>query len=105
MKVTWNNAEDDEVVEAAMADWLAHTKQEAEERGVLYPFVYLNYAGQSQTDVYTTSVTPKDLKKLQDIRAKYDPTFALAKLWPGGVKLPAPATTPGDDDHHHHHGP
>ena len=93
MRAGWDNAEDDEIVEAAMVDWLAHTAQEAEERGVLHPFVYLNYAGPSQSpDVYTTSVAPNDLSKMQDIRAKYDPEFALAKLWPGGVKLPAPAT-------------
>jgi len=96
MKVTWNNAEDDEAVEAAMAQWIAHVSQLADERGVLYPFVYLNYAGQTQTDVYTTSVTPEDLAKLQEVRAKYDPTLALATLWPGGVKLPTPAaSTPG----------
>jgi len=91
MSAIWSNAEDDELVEAALSDWLAYASQEAEERGVLHPFVYLNYSGQSQAaDVYTTDVSPEDLAKMQDIRAKYDPEFALAKLWPGGVKLPAP---------------
>lgn len=70
MKVTWTDAENDDAIQAAMEEWLAYCKEQAEARGVLHPLVYLNYAGQTQTDVYTSSVTPEDLKKMQKIRGE-----------------------------------
>ena len=88
-KVQWDNPEDDDAVTLAMDQWLDYVTKEAKKRKVLNPLLYLNYIGQSQTNVYTESLTPADLKKIKQVRDKYDPKRALAKLWPGGFKIPA----------------
>jgi len=87
IKVTWENAEDDKVIQDTMAEYLKWIEDIAEERGILRPFMYMNYIDSSQP-VYESSLAPEDLSKMKEIQATYDPDLVFQKLVPGGYKLP-----------------
>ena len=87
VKVSWDNAEDDEAIEETMAEYLKWIEDTAEERGILRPFMYMNYVDVSQP-IYESSLAPEDLSRMKEIQASYDPDLVFQKLVPGGYKLP-----------------
>lgn len=88
IKANWDNAEDDEVIKATMSEYLKWIEETAEERGILRPFMYLNYVDPSQP-VYESSLAPEDLARIKEIQASFDPDLVFQKLVPGGTKLPS----------------
>lgn len=81
----WQNRSDDDAVIAFMKEALDKMKQDAESRGQLLPFVYMNYAWTHQDPI--NSYGAENKKKLQHASKKYDPEGLFQKSCPGGFKL------------------
>jgi hypothetical protein len=84
--MTWTDPCDDVPMTNATNELATWAREEARQRGILDPFVYLNYANGEQS-VYEGSLAPEDMKRLRDVQKKYDPEGVFAKLWKGGFKL------------------
>lgn len=82
---TWNTAESDAKVVSTTKEMLAQINDEASEREVNHPYIYMNYAweGQRVVDGYG----PESKKDLLRISQKYDPHGVFQKAVPGGFKL------------------
>lgn len=81
----YTHPEDDEVVQAGMESIVAAQKAILEERGLLIPYQYLNYA-----DIYQDPIGSygDDVKaRLQDVSKRYDPKGVFQKQVPGGFKV------------------
>lgn len=63
-------------------DWM---EREAQRRGLLSRWLYLNYARPDQP-VYE-SFGEENHAELKSIKEKYDPENILGRLWHGGFKL------------------
>jgi len=81
----WSREEDDEAMHAAFGGFLDRAVVLAKELGLHHPFVYSNYANQTQ-DVFA-GYGKKNRKRLRDIQKKYDPEGVFSKLQPGYFKL------------------
>ena len=83
--LTWASADDSAEVEA----WVAAVNAEIHEKLVAAnateTYTYLNDADKGQ-EVFQT-YGRENLRKLQDIRAKYDPNRVFTDLMPGGFKV------------------
>ncbi|KAG7089974.1 hypothetical protein E1B28_011599 [Marasmius oreades] len=86
--VTWDDPADELVMRNATNALGAWGEAEAERRGVLSQFVYLNYANEEQR-IYERAVTKEDLDRLRTVQKTYDPSGTFVKLWKGGYKIPA----------------
>lgn len=73
-------------MEGKMQELLLWAEDTARARGLLHPFIYMNYAGVNQ-DVMGRSVDPEDMENLLRIRETYDQDHVFEKLWKGGYKL------------------
>jgi hypothetical protein len=82
---TWNSADDDERIHAAIHDLLVKFKQVAGEKHLLHRYIFTNYAYQKE-DVFA-SYGEESLKKLKVVSKKYDPKAIFQKAVPGGFKL------------------
>ncbi|KAF2500732.1 FAD-binding domain-containing protein [Lophium mytilinum] len=60
-------------------------RKEAESSGLLHPFVYLNYAASWQKPF--ESYGDRNLKRLKDVRGRFDPDGVFTKLQPGSLHL------------------
>ena len=83
--VTWADEADDEVIISSVTDLFAKFDAFAAARGGLDPFVYLNYAYSTQEPIQSYGAA--NVKKLQAVSRKYDPSGVFQKLVPGGFKL------------------
>ncbi|CAG9998328.1 unnamed protein product [Clonostachys byssicola] len=81
----WKNKSDDETVLGMMKDGLAKMKADAESRGQLLPFVYMNYAFSHQDPL--ASYGEENREKLAQASKKYDPEGVFQKGITGGFKL------------------
>lgn len=81
----WNNAADDDAVNAAVNRFFDKTVALAKEKGLLHPWIYPNYANKGQ-DVYA-GFGEENRKKLKKIQKKYDPEGIFDKLQPGYFKV------------------
>jgi hypothetical protein len=82
---TWLHAADDAKFEAAVRTFVRKSQDAARERGLLHPFVYLNYAAPWQDPIASYGAAEK--KRLQQVSKKYDPARIFQKAVPGGFKL------------------
>ncbi|KAI1812291.1 hypothetical protein GGS20DRAFT_578438 [Poronia punctata] len=82
----WDNEEDDKIVHKFGDRFISTLNSRSKARGIDYPFVYLNDADPSEKP-FKLYGQGKSLKKLRDIRDKYDRNHHFQKLLPGGFKL------------------
>jgi len=87
IKVSWSLPSEDALVLDAMSQWLDWVESTASERGILHPFIFMNYADTSQP-VYANNVKPETLAVMKKTQAKYDPEGVFTNLLRGGFKLP-----------------
>ncbi|KAG7093108.1 hypothetical protein E1B28_009393 [Marasmius oreades] len=85
--VTWDDPADELVMRNATNALGAWGEAEAQRRGLLSQFVYLNYANEEQR-IYERAVTKEDLDRLRSVQKSYDPSGTFTKLWRGGYKIP-----------------
>lgn len=83
--VSWLDPADDDVVEAAFTEYMEWSQNAARERGVLSPFLYMNYAHGTQ-DVLG-GIGSKNIDRMRSIRHAHDPHGYFKKYWKGGFKL------------------
>ncbi|KAH7322432.1 hypothetical protein B0I35DRAFT_476385 [Stachybotrys elegans] len=83
--IVYDNASDDALVEKHLELMFNNQLQIVDERGLLIPFKYLNYADKSQNPL--DSYGPRMKSQLQSVARKYDPKGLYQKAMPGGYKL------------------
>lgn len=83
--VSWSDEADDEIITNAVIDAFEKIDAYAASKDGLNPFTYLNYAYKNQEPIQSYGVT--NVKRLQSISKKYDPTGVFQTLVPGGFKL------------------
>ncbi|KAK8075472.1 FAD-binding domain-containing protein [Apiospora hydei] len=83
--IAYNNPADDQMVESQLATVVAQQKKAVQDRGLLIPYIYLNYADKSQDPIGSYGGQAKD--KLKAASKKYDPTGMFQKALRGGYKV------------------
>lgn len=83
--VSWASPADDDTIANAVIDLFAKFDAFAAARKQLNPYTYLNYAYKNQKPI--KGYGGNNVKKLQAISKKYDPSGLFQKLVPGGFKL------------------
>ena len=84
---TWNDAADDVVVLDTGRAFLDAVAALAAQRGLLYRYLFRNGAGADQQA--TASYGPGQVRFMEAVSRRYDPTGVFQKLWtaPDGFKL------------------
>ncbi|KAF7416085.1 hypothetical protein PC9H_002345 [Pleurotus ostreatus] len=82
--VFWNDPQDSAVMKAKAQEYIKAATELARERGLLNKYIYLNYALDTQNVL--ESYGAENLKKMREIKSKYDPDNLL-EVWKGGWKL------------------
>ncbi|RFU77145.1 fad binding domain-containing [Trichoderma arundinaceum] len=85
INVAWSSAKDDNRVIAAARNTISRGSTAAQERNVLHPYVFLNYANPEQDPFPSYGAENHD--RLKTISQKYDPQQVWQKLLPGYFKL------------------
>ena len=83
--VTWSDEADDETITNAVTDLFTKFDAYAAAQNGLNAYTYLNYAYETQKPIQGYGTT--NVKKLQAVSKKYDPSGVFQKLVPGGFKL------------------
>jgi len=83
--ISWQGAEQDALFQAAGADLVNGIREYAESIGADYPYLYLNYADNTQDPL--ASYGSASVKKMKAAAKKYDPAGVFQKLVPGGFKI------------------
>jgi hypothetical protein len=83
--LSWLDPEDDHIFETTFEEFSEWAEAETHARGLLTPFVYMNYA--PATKDVMSGLGPENLHRLREIRDVYDPNATLRTYWKGGFKL------------------
>ncbi|KAJ7446925.1 hypothetical protein B0H11DRAFT_2336378 [Mycena galericulata] len=83
--LSWSDPEDAPVLKDTFREYHAWAKAETATRGVLTPFLYMNYAP-ADADVMG-SIGSYNLGRMREIRSAFDPQDVFRKYWKGGFKL------------------
>ncbi|KAF2444585.1 FAD-binding domain-containing protein, partial [Karstenula rhodostoma CBS 690.94] len=83
----WDREEDDALVYKYTHYFLDTLVKKSKTKGLYYPVVYINDADISEKPFKTYGKNGSSLKKLKQIRDRYDPKHVFQKLLPGGFKL------------------
>lgn len=81
----WSQAVDDSVILPAIDRVIEKTNAKAAQKGLLHPYIYMNYAAPNQKPI--TSYGPANVAKLRQAQRMYDPHRVFERLQPGGFKL------------------
>ncbi|KAF7359037.1 Fad binding domain-containing protein [Mycena sanguinolenta] len=81
----WSDRSDDEILKTKIHELWRWSESTAVDRGLLHPFIYMNYASSLQ-DVMG-SIGPENLGRMRLIRDQYDPESRFCRYWKGGFKL------------------
>ncbi|KAF7353913.1 Fad binding domain-containing protein [Mycena venus] len=81
----WSDRVDDEILKEKVHEHWKWSENTAHERGLLHPFIYMNYASSLQ-DVMG-SIGPENLARMRTIKDRYDPANRFGMNWKGGFKL------------------
>lgn len=92
MSSRWANASDDARILALFSTIIKKVKAEAQSKGLDNDYIYMNYASQFQDPI--ASYGAANVKKLEAISARHDPTSVFIKLMPGHFKLGKGAPDP-----------
>ncbi|KAF7511995.1 hypothetical protein GJ744_002708 [Endocarpon pusillum] len=84
--IEWLDQAEDEAVKEAIKEFVDDGVRLARKKRLDHPYIYMNYAGPDQ-DVQA-GYGKNNLKRLQEVRDKYDPDGFWKKNWPGYHKLP-----------------
>jgi len=87
LTVGWSNAADNDLVRSYSNRWLQWTDEVATERGILHPFLYMNYANSTQ-NAYEADLDETGMSRMKQTRDKYDPKGVFWRLMDGGHKIP-----------------
>ncbi|PGH06621.1 hypothetical protein GX51_02248 [Blastomyces parvus] len=82
---SWASRADDYLIIPASESILSQSNAIAAELGLQDDFIYINYAGPTQSPL--ASYGRESLRELRSVQAKYDPDLVFEKLQPGGFKL------------------
>jgi hypothetical protein len=82
---TWGDSADDEKIDNFIKTVNANITTQLEAIGATSPYIYLNDADADQP--VFQGYPAENLKRLQQIRAKYDPLKIYTNLMPGGFKV------------------
>ncbi|KDB26129.1 hypothetical protein H109_02068 [Trichophyton interdigitale MR816] len=85
--VTFQDPKDADKVLPAHKEFVESMRKLAEDRGVLHPYIMLTFSGYDQPAI--ASYGEKNVAKLHEVSAMYDPKGVFQRLVPGGQKLPA----------------
>ncbi|CAN9290608.1 unnamed protein product [Alternaria alternata] len=83
--ISWQGAEQDALFQGAGADLVNRIREYAESIGADNPYLYLNYADNTQDPL--ASYGSENVKKMKAAAKKYDPFSVFQKLVPGGFKI------------------
>lgn len=83
--MSWSNSEDDAELAQFVEDVNVKIESQLQEKNLSSRFIYLNDANKGQPVFESYGV--KNVKKLNDIREKYDPDRVYTDLMPGGFKV------------------
>lgn len=83
--LTWTDSSYDEVLNQAAYSTIAEIKAKMISTGTDNPYIYLNYAGESQDPL--GGYGEANIKKLAALSKKYDPNGVFQVLVPGGYKI------------------
>lgn len=83
--ISWNNAADDVEIEKLLLDVNTEIEHKLSEEDLGIAYVYLNDADKGQ--LVFENYGEENLKKLKQIRDKYDPKRVFTDLMPGGFKV------------------
>ncbi|KAJ7119145.1 hypothetical protein C8R44DRAFT_878647 [Mycena epipterygia] len=81
----WSDPADDEILKEKVHEHWRWSERTARDRGLLHPFIYMNYASDLQ-DVMA-SVGTENLRQMRRVKSLYDPDNRFAANWKGGFKL------------------
>ncbi|KAJ7765654.1 hypothetical protein B0H16DRAFT_1413132 [Mycena metata] len=81
----WDDRADDEILKEKVHEHWKWSERTARERGLLHPFIYMNYASSLQ-DVMG-GLGAENLAKMRKIKDQYDPEDRFGRYWKGGFKL------------------
>ncbi|KAJ7434670.1 hypothetical protein FB451DRAFT_1063217, partial [Mycena latifolia] len=81
----WSDPADDEIIQEKVHELRRWAERTARDRGLLHPFIYMNYASDAQ-DVMG-GVGTENLRKMRRVKSLYDPENRLGAYWKGGFKL------------------
>ncbi|KAK7443481.1 hypothetical protein VKT23_015655 [Stygiomarasmius scandens] len=81
----WQDNLDEDDIQSKLAELIGWGQTEAQQRGLLNKWVYLNYASPDQKPY--ESIPEANLQRLRDVRQNVDPDSVLQNLWPGGFKI------------------
>ncbi|KAK6334695.1 hypothetical protein TWF718_010142 [Orbilia javanica] len=82
----WTSARDDEAVAELTTKVITRFEKAAKDAGKLSDFEYLNYAGPKQS--LMSGYGTESIRRLQSVKAMYDPKNVFGTLLPGGPKVP-----------------
>lgn len=82
----WEDPSKDALAERVARDLFSKIEALAQKRGLLHPWIYLNYADSYQP-VYQRSVNKKTMGALANVKGRYDPKNIFTKYWRGGYKI------------------
>lgn len=85
LTVQWSLSQNSDAVNAASEALISQVTAAAEGRGLLHPYIYLNYALQSQDPI--SAYGNKSVANMRAMSKKFDPAQVFQKLVPGGFKL------------------
>ena len=86
LQLAWSSEADDEYMHKFATDFRTLINDLLNRSGSGAQYLFLNQAGEEQP--VFQSYGAENLKKLKDIREKYDPLKVFTELLPGGWKLP-----------------
>ncbi|KAJ7490895.1 hypothetical protein FB451DRAFT_627038 [Mycena latifolia] len=81
----WSDPADDEIIQEKMHELQRWAERTARDRGLLHPFIYMNYASDAQ-DVMG-GVGAENLREMRRVKDLYDPENRFGAYWKGGFKL------------------
>lgn len=81
----WTDSKDDSSMKKGSAELQSWVETTARKRGLLHPFIYMNYALAGQK-VYE-GVGVHNLQRMKATKLKYDPENVFGRFWRGGFKL------------------
>ncbi|KAJ7041888.1 hypothetical protein C8F04DRAFT_1230037 [Mycena alexandri] len=82
---SWSDPADDEQLKEKTQEHCRYSEHTARERGLLHPFIYMNYASSVQ-DVMG-SLGEETRARMRKIKNLYDPENRFGLYWKGGFKL------------------
>lgn len=83
--VDWKNAGDDEIVRDAVIATTNKWRELGESRGLAIPFLFMNDASRDQNPL--ASYGKENVRQLQEVAAKYDPSRLFQTLQNNGFLL------------------